>query len=247
MNKIPIACQLYSMHDEWSVHPLETLRFLKETGYTGVELFGNYFSPEFTAAVLREAGLVCVGWHVAIEDFSDENFDATVKKALTVGARSLIIAWYGADSEEQWKEYALRLNEISAKLAAYGIRFGFHSHAGEFKPLANGLTPWEIIGENTDSSVVMQIDMGNTLSGGADAYQWLTKYAGRTQLIHCKPWSKEGGFDLTKGDDVPWKETLEWCRNEGKTEWLIVEYEAGTAEGTKAALKQLYDTLAAVR
>ena len=85
MKKIPIACQMYSLRDEWGIQPLESLRFLKEVGYTGVEFFGHYFSPEFHAALLKESGLACAGWHTRIDDLGAlrEDFDAVY---LAIGA-----------------------------------------------------------------------------------------------------------------------------------------------------------------
>lgn len=240
MNKIPVACQIYSLRKDWPTHPLEILRFLKEMGYTGVELYGNYFSPAFTAALLREAGMICTGWHCAADDFEDGKFEETLEKALTVGARTLCVAWYGASDIAGWKAFAGKLNSISERLAPYGIRTGYHSHGSDFKSL-EGRFPWDIIAENTDDSVILQLDFGNTLATGADPVAWLKKYPGRSMTVHCKPWSKAGGYNLCKGDDVPWKELVNFCRTEGGTEWFIVEYEE--AEDLRSCIRKLHDTV----
>jgi len=238
MNKIPVACQLWSLHKEWAVHPLEVLRFLKDAGYTGVEICGNSFSPAFTAALLRETGMACTGWHCAAEEFDASHFPATLEKALTVGARTLCIAWYGAKDLAGWKAFAALLNEASAKFAPWGIRVGYHSHAGDFKPV-EGCLPWEVVAENTDDSVILQLDLGNTLSAGADPLTWLKKYPSRSVTVHCKPWCKEGGYDLLKGDDVPWKDVVDFCRSKGGTEWFIVEYEEGAE--LRSCIRKLHD------
>ena len=244
MKKIPIACQMYSLRDEWGVQPLESLRFLKEVGYTGVEFFGHYFSPEFHAALLKEAGLPCVGWHTRIEELEGDNFESTLAANLTVGNHYLCIAYYKAETIDGWKEFADRLNAVAAKLARYGIRTGYHNHAHEFMPI-EGVMPWAVVAENTDPSIILQLDVGNCMRGGADPVAWLKKYPGRNTTVHCKPWSlATSSPDMTKGDDAPWREVVDWCRAEGATEWLIVEYEEKT--DVRACVRAMYEKLAAL-
>ena len=68
------------------------------------------------------------------------------------------------------------------------------------------------------------------MCGGADPYAVLTKYAGRNQSIHLKPYSKAAGYEPAIGeDDIPWEKVLSWGENEGRTEWFVVEYEMDKA------------------
>ena len=245
MKKIPIACQMYSLRDEWGIQPLESLRFLKEVGYTGVEFFGHYFSPEFHAALLKESGLACAGWHTRIDDLEGDNFEPTLAANLTVGNHFVCVPYFKAETLDGWKEFCDRLNAVAAKLARYGIRTGYHNHAHEFMPV-EGVMPWTVIAENTDPAIILQLDVGNCMRGGGDPAAWIKKYAGgRNVTVHCKPWSNESGFDLTKGEDnAPWAEIVEWCRTEGAAEWLIVEYEEKT--DVRACVRAMYEKLAAL-
>ena len=52
------------------------------------------------------------------------------------------------------------------------------------------------------------------------------------------------GTDMTKSDDAPWREVVEWCRTGGDTEWLIVEYEEKTA--VRECGRAMYEKLAAL-
>jgi len=241
MKQIPVACQLYSLRSEWPVQPLETLRFLQKTGYTGVELYGNFFSPEFHAALLKESGLVCAGWHMMIDELEGERFDATVKKNLAVGNNIVCVPYFQADSVDGWKRFCDRLNAAAERLARYGMKTGYHNHAHEFKPV-EGVMPWAVIAENTAPEVILQLDIGNCMSAGADALEWLRKYeGGRNMTIHCKPWCKKSGFSLSQGDDAPWSGIIDWCRTRGRTDWLIVEYEEEDAP--RDGVKQMFEKL----
>ncbi|MBQ4107169.1 MAG: TIM barrel protein [Lentisphaeria bacterium] len=243
MKEIPIACQLYSLRDEWSVRPLEVLRFLKETGYTGVEFFGNAFSPEFHAALLRESGMACAGWHTGIEDLEGDAFEKTLARNLTVGNHFICVPWFKADTVDGWKQFCDRLNAAAARLAKYGIRTGYHNHAHEFMPV-EGEIPWAIVAENTDPEIILQLDVGNCMNGGADPVAWLKRYAWRNITVHCKPWGRQGGFDLRQGDDAPWEQVIDWCRNGGATEWFIVEYEE-TAD-CRSCVRTMYEKLSRI-
>ena len=105
------------------------------------------------------------------------------------------------------------------------IRTGFHCHAHEFTAV-DGELPWNIVGDNTISDVVLQLDTGNALSGGADIMATLKSFPGRNQSIHWKPYSKENGFAVpVGGDDQDWEALLKWSENAGSTEWIVLEYE----------------------
>ncbi len=224
MIRLPIALQVYSLRDLFTENPLKTMRAIREMGYTGVEFFGNYFKPEFYAALLKETGLVCAGWHTDIYDL-EQNFDNVIERNLAVGNKFVCVPWFSAPSVDEWLNFAERLNVIAEKLAPYGLRTGFHCHAHEFQSI-DGKLPWDIVAQNTIPQVILQVDTGNALCGNADVLSTLKKYAGRNQTIHFKPYSKATGYDSMAGeDDQDWEAIMSYCEQSGNTEWVIVEYE----------------------
>lgn len=243
MIQLPIALQAYSLRKIYEENPLGALKLIKSAGYDGVEFYGAHFQTDFYVALLRETGLVCAGWHTGI-DALEQDFEATLRRNLAVGNKYICVPWFKADTVDGWKEFADRLNVIAEKLSRYGVRTGYHSHAHDHQPV-EGRIPWEIVAENTCPQVVLQLDTGNAMCGGADAYAVLTKYAGRNQSIHLKPYSKAAGYEPAIGeDDLPWEKILDWCDNQGRTEWCVVEYEmekepAGAVERSLAYLKTL--------
>ena len=222
--QLPIALQAYSLRKIFNTNPLEALKIIRNAGYTGVELYGNHFHSEFYTALLRETGLACAGWHTPIEALEND-FETTLRRNLAVGNRYICIPYFNANSADEWKKFAERLNAAAEKLAPYGILTGYHNHAHEFKPL-EGILPWEIVAENTIPQVCLQLDTGNAADGGADVVSTLEKYPGRSQSIHFKPYSYEKKFEPAIGDDsLPWEKILDFCEKRGRTEWIVVEYE----------------------
>ncbi len=225
MYKAPIALQLYSLRKAYGENPLKTMKTVKEFGYDGVEFYGNSFTPEFYAALLKESGLVCAGWHTGIDALEGEQFMKTVQLNLAVGNRFICVPWFKSEKLDDWKLLADRLNAAAEKLAPFGMFTGYHCHAHEFTPV-EGVLPWDVIAQNTDPHVILQLDTGNCASGNADPLAFLTKYPGRNKSVHLKPFSKADGFNPAIGaDDLPWKSLLDYCRAEGRTEWFVVEYE----------------------
>lgn len=223
MIQLPIALQMYSLHDVYRENPLKGLEMAAAAGYQAVELYGNGYSPELYAAMLRHFGLCCCGWHTSIEEL-ESNFDGVLQRNLAVGSKFICVPAYQNDTAQGWVEFALRLNAVADKLAPYGISTGYHCHDWDFKAV-EGLRPWEIVAENTAPSVVLQLDTGNTAEGGVDVLAALGRYPGRNRTIHFKAFSKENPEAPAGEDQLPWAELMEWCEGPGRTEWIVVEYE----------------------
>ena len=225
MIQIPVALQLYSLREMFPVNPLETLKTVKEMGFTGVEFYGDHFNNEFYAALLKESGLVCAGWHTPINALEADQFQKTVERNLAVGNKYVIVPYFKAETADGWKKFADRLNEAAAKLRPYGLYTGFHCHAHEFAPV-DGIRPWEIVCANTEKEVILQLDTGNAMAGGADIYATLEAFPERNQSIHFKPYKAPGDFKVALGeDDHDLERLLAWCQEVGDTDWIIVEYE----------------------
>lgn len=249
MTKIPIALEMYSVRKEFTENPLATMRAVKEMGYTGVEFAGDpQFCADFYAGLLAETGLVCCGWHTPWARVQADKLEETIALNKAVGNTNIVVPWLPAKTHEEWKDMASQLSELAVKLAPQGIRVGYHNHAQEFKDL-DGKTPWDTFQENSDPDVIMQLDLGNAMSGGCDVMATLNKYPGRCRTIHLKPFSKNPdiGFKAIIGqDDVPWKDVFEFCQTRGRTDWYIIEYECPEIPALEA-VKLCLDGALAIR
>ncbi len=241
---LPVAVQLYSVRKDLAENPLANLKALKAMGYEGVEFAGApAYSPDFYAALLKESGLVCCGWHMSPADFSEENFLRTVRLCLTVGATTPVLPWLPAKTLAEWKEQVQWMNQVAEKLAHYGMRIGYHCHHADFQPLENGETPWHLLFQESSPRVLAQLDTGNAMEAGAKVMEELPRLAGRCRSVHAKPYHCTKGFDPVIGeDDCPWQEVIQHCRNSQETDWLVVEYESPALpamEGVQKCLQGL--------
>lgn len=249
VSKIPIGLQLYSVRHDLDKDLRGTIQAVAEMGYEGVEFFGF---PQHPAGELKtlldEHNLSCCGWHTPFELVQDVKLEETIAFNEELGNKYVIIPGIPEEfrqSRTDWLKLAEFFNALSEKLSRHGMVTGYHNHNIEFAPL-DGEQPWDTFFGNTDKEVIMQLDLGNAMLGGADVVSILRKYPGRATTIHLKPYSLEAGKvnpyegfrPLIGEDDVPWSCVLELCES-GGTEWYIIEYESDAFPPMEAVEKCL--------
>ena len=237
MARVPIGLQLYSVRNDLADDTRGTLEAVAKMGYEGVEFAGP---PQNTAAelkaILDSVGLLCCGWHTPFALVQDDKLDETIEFNKAVGNRHVIVPGMPRElsrTRNDWLKLAAFFNELAAKLAAHGMDTGYHNHHTEFTPL-DGEQPWDTFFGNTSQGVIMQLDMGNALRGGANLIDILDRYPDRAGTVHLKPYSVEAGKDdpqagfrpIIGGDSVPWDGISRVCETTGGREWYIVEYES---------------------
>lgn len=248
MSRIPLACGLYSVHKDLAADLEGTIKKVAEIGYEGVEFYsGVQKDADRINAILSEAGVKVVGWHSSIDDLLGDTFDKTVAFHKAIGNTAIVIPGLPAAmtaNAAAWHETAKLFKELAAKLKPHGITIGYHNHAAEFKPLDNGELAWDIMGVEAGEDVVLQLDNGNALSGGADTIALLKKYPNRCKTIHLKPYSVETGFSTMIGNDsIPWAETFAEIEAQGVTDWYIVEYEDEKTYAEMDGVRVCYEKL----
>ncbi len=242
---IPIGLQLYSVRQECAADLPRVLEAVAEMGYAGVEFAGYH---GFSAAALRklvdDQSLRCCGTHTGLDTLLGDALPATIEFNLTLGNPYLIVPGLAEEhraSRGAWLRTAERFNEIAAALAPHGLRTGYHNHWIEFTPLEDEL-PWDTFFGNTRPEVIMQLDTGNALRGGAASEPILSRYPGRACTVHLKEHSATDDRALIGEGEVNWPEVFELCEAVGGTEWYIVEQESYAyppLECVKRCLKNL--------
>ena len=226
-----LGIQIYSVRDEYAQNPLSCFRQMKQCGYDGAELFGSIKThpAEQLKAWLEEAGLEICGYHTQVAEIR-EDIDAVIAYNRTLGNRFVIAPAPAGpmSTAEEWVAFSRELNGYKAAFADAGFRFGFHSHRNEVLPVDDGSLPWDIVAANTDDDFILQIDMGNTLSGGVRPEGLYKKYASRGVTVHYKPYSLETAYDAVIGsDDIDWNDIIATSKSTPVCEWAIVEHEKG--------------------
>ncbi len=227
--RAPIGLQLYSVREDCKRDLPGTIAAVAKMGYKGVEFAGYYDrSAKQLRKMLDDNGLVCCGTHTGLDTLLGDNLRRTIDFNRTLGNKYLVVPGlpekYRA-SHQAWLDTAKLFNELAEKVKPHGMLVGYHNHSIEFTAM-DGELPWDTFYGNTRKDVIMQIDVGNAIHGGADPLPYLYKYPGRAITVHVKEFSKTNKKALIGDGDVNWKAFFALCKAVGQTEWYIVEQES---------------------
>jgi len=229
MAKIPIGLQLYSIREDCQNDLSGSLEKVAKMGNDGVDFAGYYdHEAKEVRKMVDDLGLKVCGGHLGLDTLTGDELKRTVEYQRILGNKYLIVPGLPEErrnSRAAWQETAKIFNEIADKLEPEGMLTGYHNHAIEFAPL-DGEMPWDTFFGNTKKEVIIQLDTGNALHGGADPVPFLEKYPGRAITVHLKEYSATNNKALIGEGDVRWDEVFECCETKGNTEWYIVEQES---------------------
>ncbi len=259
IGKVPdeprIGVQLWSVRDEVKKDFDGTLTKLAGLGFQGVEFWGYMGkygeNPAGLRAFLDKSALRCISAHVYLSELVPASFDKTTAFYKTLGCTDLIIGWdQRAYTMEGSPVVAAELSALSGRLAAVGMRIGYHNHDKEMVG-AEGQTPWDVLAKGTPHNVILQQDVGWTSFAGKDPVAILKRYPGRSVSMHYKAKFAQGtsGIPLIGQDRTDWAALTAAAKSVGGTQWLIVELDdppnrMGQVEAVAASLRGLRSALA---
>lgn len=230
-HKASIGLQLFSVRGECEKDLPATLKAVAEIGYVGVEPWGYAGDKvewmQRTArdlrALLDDSGLACCGMHLRTEALLGDNLSRTVELNRVLGNRFLIVA---ADkgrmsAVSSIMELAEILNRAAETLQPLGMFTGYHAHGFDFARF-DGQTAWEILFSHTQKEVVMQLDIGNCVSGGGDPIAMLKQFPGRARSVHLKDYGGAPGSVIGEGK-ADWDEIFRLCETLHHPVWYVVE------------------------
>ncbi|MFT4937726.1 MAG: sugar phosphate isomerase/epimerase [Paraglaciecola sp.] len=227
-----VSVQLWSVKDEVKADITSTLNAIRSMGFKGVEFAGEFgeFSdkPKDLKALLDKLNLKVSGAHVHFDKLNAQNFEKTVDFYQTLGCSKLIIPYdERAFDPKGVKEVVAQLNELSTKLAPFGMQVGFHNHWAEFNEFEKS-TYWDYIAKSTNKDVILQLDVGWVTYAGKDPVEYVRRYPGRTVITHYKVKLPEGTLGKTPiigQDTIDWANLIKANIRVGGTQWLVVEQE----------------------
>ncbi len=229
MARIPIGLQLYSVREDCARDLPGTLEAVAKMGYEGVDFAGYYDrSADELRRMLDDLGLKVAGTHIRLDTLLGDELERTVEFERTLGNKFLIVPGLPEERRccrDAWLETAEIFNEIAERLKPHGMKTGYHNHHIEFTPM-EGEMPWDTFFGNTSDDVVMQMDTGNALHGGADPVPFMERYPGRADTVHLKEYSATNDKALIGEGDTRWDDFFRLCESTGGTEWYIVEQES---------------------
>ena len=248
MKKIPIGVQLYSIREDCARDLPGTLAAVAEMGFDGVEFAGYYgYTAKDLRKLLDDNGLKCCGTHTRLDSLLGDEFEATVEFNKMIGNHYLIVPSLPPErrsSNAAWRETGALFSQIAENLAPYKMLTGYHNHAVEFE-IVDGEAGFDAFFGSAHPAVIMQLDIGNAMHGGADPLDYLRRYPKRLNTVHLKEYSASKPEVLLGDGDVPWAKVFEICEGVGNTEWYIIEQETypvsplESIQRCRQALKQL--------
>ena len=239
----PIALGLYTVYQHACEDFPQTIARVAKMGYEGVEMYGEpeQFPAELVKKTLAGYGLPLVGWHIEWKHLQPDTIESSIGFFHEVGLKNVMIPCLGGkwgvghtpdeEKEERWDRYLKRIEEIRSRLEKEDIRLGYHNHEHEFQIHYGGQRLFDKLYQKMDPRIIMELDTGNAIEGGADPAQICAETSDRTIFLHCKPYSKQNGFDITLGDESDanqWELIVTQANNQYK--WLIIECESSVLD-----------------
>ena len=195
--------QLYTLRGLMADDPEGTLEAVAGAGYAEVELAGLYgMTPAEMRGRLDAVGLRAASSHQSVGDVRG-GWDRTLDGALALGQALVVVPSIpGADrTADGLRAVADDFNRAAAAASEVGLRFGYHNHDWEFRPLPDGTVPMDLLLERTDPETVdWQMDVFWTVHGGADPLALIDE-TGRVTSLHVKDRTASGEM-VAVGDGV---------------------------------------------
>jgi sugar phosphate isomerase/epimerase len=185
-----IGVQLYTVRDLMKSDPSGTLAKVAAAGYQEVE-FAGYFnlSSKEVRATIDKAGLAAPSNHVDYKTVTN-SFPQALDSAHIIGHKFLVNSWIDEDVRNRpdgWKRIAEALNRAGEAATKAGIQLAYHNYWFEFKPLADGTLPYDLLLRACDPHLVaMELDLCWISVAGGDPLKYFDRYPGRFPLVHVK-------------------------------------------------------------
>ncbi len=200
----------------------ETLRFLKEAGYEGIELCSFMIHPTpfmvkmLTKAagmpvgnggnldwvsLVKEAGLQVPSVHQYLASI-EENPKAAIEEAQNFGSKYITLTGmyrFDYSDAQSVHELAERLNKTGKILKEDGIGLLYHNHNVEFSKVEGQKSAYDILIEETDPSFVnFELDSYWTVDAGVEALGLMKRLDKRMKLYHINDrGSRQTGASMT--------------------------------------------------
>jgi sugar phosphate isomerase/epimerase len=227
-------------------HDVEyTLRQVAGIGYKQVEFAGLFDKkPDKVAGWLKKYGLTSPSSHIPLEQLTG-SLQGVVDQVQPLGNAYVVCPSVDARlarDADGWRRVAADFNRIGESLGRVGLRFAFHNHDAEFRPLASGELPYDILLTECDPKVVkMEMDLYWITKGGKDPLAYFAKWPGRFPLVHVKDMAGAGTMTNVGQGHIDWARIFA-KRREAGIDHFFVEHDNPTSP--LADIKASYDYMA---
>jgi len=230
MPKPRVGAQLFTLREYTKTVSdiAETLRKVREIGYTQVQISGfGPADPVEVAKIVQDSGLAVVSTHTSWARFQDD-FDAVIEEHKLWQCPHPAIGGLPGDyfSVNGLRKFLDELGPISQRLAAEGMDFSYHNHNHELVRYGNNTWLSMLYDRAAPAVLKAEIDTYWIQAGGGDPATWIRRCAGREPLLHLKDMcvtpEREQRFAEIGEGNLNWAPILQ-AAEEGGVEHLLVE------------------------
>jgi len=218
---------MYTLREDAGKDFVGTLRQVAALGYAGVEFAGTGgLSAADLKRWLDDLGLQVAGSHVGLDQL-ENNLDAALEYNLQLGNRFVVCPWLPEErrrNADDYRRLAETLNSIGRACRELSLQFCYHNHAFELERF-DGQAGLDILYAATDPDLVKaELDTYWVEYGGANAAEYIRKYAGRVPLVHLKDMAadEKRSFAEVGSGTMDFDAIFAACEA-ARVEWYIVE------------------------
>ncbi len=246
-----IGAQLYTLKT-YCQNEKDLARSLEKVagmGYPCVQLSAiGPIAPERIKAICDDNGLKIVLTHTPEAEVHGRP-EETIEKHRIFGCKYIGIG----SLPERYRNpdflpyFAEDFGPAAEKFKAAGMKLMYHNHCFEFERLPGGDTmmdrllammPADLMGLTADTYWLQ--------FGGVDVNKWLKEHAERLHCVHLKDYGVKGftvRMEAVGSGNLDFPVILETLRNNGVTEYALVEQDDCNGESPFACLKRSLDYL----
>ena len=247
--QVPVGLELYSVRGELVKDLMGSVNRVAAMGYQEVEFYSPYLQWTVDQAKdmrkrLDDLGVRCRSTHNGVNALSGDNVKRTVELNHIIGSRMIVVASPPPKLVDVagWRAFGAQMTAACDTLRPLGLTAGFHNHAAEWQPLAEGPRPMDVLAASTPRDFVLQLDVGTCVEAGADPVAWVRANPGRTKSMHCKDWKAGAtgrGFGVAFGEgDSPWTPLFAAAEEVGGIEHYLIEQEVAGEIGEFAMVEK---------
>lgn len=190
---LPIALQLYSVRNEIAADFEGTIRKVKELGYDGVEFAGLFDkTPGYIKALMNKTGLVPISAHVDIDTMlkDPKGIFSTYRE---IGCKYIAIPYLPCERRPHKELFEKTLEDIKVlgqQANEAGLILLYHNHDFEFVKIGDEYA-LDVIYKTVPSNLLQaQFDTCWIKVSKEDPAEYITRYKGRTPVVHLKDFYK---------------------------------------------------------
>ncbi len=227
----------------------QTLEKIAAIGYRNIQLSAiGPIDPKRVKALCDQNGLKIVLTHNPESEFLKEP-EKLIERHLLYGCAYVGLGFLPEryHTAEGLPRFGEDFRPAAEKLKQAGLKMMYHNHAFEFARMPDGrhmmdhlleMMPAELMGVTADTYWLHY--------GGMDVCTWLKEHAKRLHVVHLKDFSISG-FEIRMapvgGGNLDFVRIMEILRQNGVTEYALVEQDDCYGASPFDCLKQSYDYL----